>query len=578
MFSISSTEFSELPAFIEKVKNEGVEGNDDSRMNEIRAWCAEKGFLLHFSKTSAGVFYTLKYDRAKLTEEQYETLGRFRSVVFDRHGKVCCVAPPKMLKIKDEMNSWAVNSVNGHLTAEELIEGIMVNLFWYPGAEAGQGKWFIATKSCVGEVSFDHIIEAQAEAQLSADTDESGGAAKNNTFQKLSVQEVLRRRICDVLSMLPGGLGSIPKEYCYSLVIQHPKNQIVNVITVPKLYLIAVYQLSDASVPGVGTNAIRIDRDIFSVNFGGSVSHTPSSLTCVADADADDTESSVSATFGSHTVQDYCKMYGSMDTRSVSSPGVVFVDKDTGFCYKRRNPKYESVKKRKGMEQKLMAQYLQLRKDHGIDEYLKYHPQHARAFRQFRDRLHEYTQRLYDAYIEHYVKKDAKPLKEYDRELKTHMYKLHYDLYLATMKESGAFVTKHTVINYVNQLAAAQQLACLNATVGSVDGVGAGTGSSEHKTDFVSKDKKPFQRKPIERSKSAGVGAAASGAGAKDVETRSGFRSAKPSRGGRMVPTLTVQIPRVDESSDVVSGQVKGSKGTGVVKVQNQFAGLDMVD
>jgi hypothetical protein len=45
-----------------------------------------------------------------------------------------------------------------------------------------------------------------------------------------------------------------------------------------------------------------------------------------------------------------------------------------------------------------------------------------------------------------------------------------------------------------------------------------------------------------------------------------------------MVPTLTVQIPRVDESSDVVSGQVKGSKGTGVVKVQNRFAGLDMVD
>ena len=590
MFSISSTEFTELPTFIEKVKAESVDGNDDSRMNEIRAWCAEKGFLLHFSKTSAGVFYTLKYDRAKLTEEQYETLGRFRSVVFDRHGKVCCVAPPKMLKIKDEMNSWAVNSVNGHLTAEELIEGIMVNLFWYPGAgaDASDGKWFIATKSCVGEVSFDHIIEAQAEAQISADAaDESGGTTKSSTFQKLSVQEVLRRRICDILSLLPGGLGSIPKEYCYSLVIQHPKNQIVNVITVPQLYLVAVYQLSDASVPGVGTNAIRIDRDIFSVNFGGSVSRMPSSLTCVADAEADDTESTVSATFGSHTVQDYCKMYGSMDTRSVSSPGVVFVDKDTGFCYKKRNPKYESVKKRKGMEQKLMAQYLQLRKDHGIDEYLKYHPQHARAFRQFRDRLHEYTQRLYDAYIEHYVKKDAKPLKEYDRELKTHMYKIHYDVYLATMKESGAFVTKHTVINYVNQLAAAQQLACLNATAGSVqvEGTGAntstasGTGLSESRTDHVSKDKKTFQRKPIERSKSAGAGAGAgAGVAAKDVETRSGFRSAKTSRGGRMVPTLTVQIPRVDESSDVVSGQVKGSKGTGVVKVQNQFAGLDMVD
>lgn len=578
MFSISSTEFTELPTFIEKVKTESVDGNDDSRMNEIRAWCADRGFLLHFSKTSAGVFYTLKYDRAKLTEEQYETLGRFRSVVFDSHGKVCCVAPPKMLKLKDEMNSWAVNSAGGHITAEELVEGIMANLFWYPGAGAvaGDGKWFIATKSCVGEVSFDHIIEAQAEAQLSADVaDESSNVAKSNTFQKLSVQEVLRRRICDVLSLLPGGLGSIPKEYCYSLVIQHPKNQIVNVITVPQLYLVAVYQLSDASVPGVGTNAIRIDRDIFSVNFGGSVSHTPSVLTCVAEAD--DTGSSAPEISGSNTIGDYCKMYASMDTRSVSSPGVVFVDKDTGFCYKKRNPKYESVKKRKGMEQKLMAQYLQLRKDHGIDEYLKYHPQHARAFRQFRDRLHDYTQRLYDAYIEHYVKKDAKPLKEYDRELKTHMYKLHYDVYLATMKESGAFVTKHTVINYVNQLAAAQQLACLNATTGSVpaEGAGAGAGSSaESRSETV--DKKTFQRKPIERSKS-GAGAGA-GAGVKDVETRSGFRSAKPSRGGRMVPTLTVQIPRVDDNSDTgaQSGQVKGSKGTGIVKVQNQFAGLDV--
>jgi hypothetical protein len=56
---------------------------------------------------------------------------------------------------------------------------------------------------------------------------------------------------------------------------------------------------------------------------------------------------------------------------------------------------------------------------------------------------------------------------------------------------------------------------------------------------------------------------------------RSGFRSAKPSRGGRMMPTLTVQIPK-SEDIEVISGSVKGSKGTGVVKVQNQFAGLDV--
>jgi hypothetical protein len=388
------------------------------------------------------------------------------------------------------------------------------------------------------------------------------------------VQEVLRRRICDVLSLLPGGLDSVPKDYCYSLVIQHPKNQIVNVITVPALYLVAVYQLASADATGV--NVIRINRDIFSGNFGGSVSHMPSALSCVAadvggEGEGEDTV--VTATFTPHTVDDYCNMYASMDTRSVSLPGVVFVDKDTGFCYKKRNPKYESVKKRKGMEQKLMAQYLQMRKDHGIDEYLKYHPQHSRAFRQFRDRLHDYTQRLYDAYIAHYIKKDAKPLKEYDHELKTHMYKLHYDVYLATMKESGAFVTKHTVINYVNQLAAAQQLACLNAGGGGgawaggvgVGAAGAETGEVGASTDTPQK-RKPFQRKPIERSKP--WMATSGGSGGSDAEMKSGFRSAKPSRGGRMIPSLTIQIPKPDE--------VKGVKTTGSVKVHNQFAGLDV--
>jgi len=581
MFSISSIEFPDFTAFVEKVRALRVSENtadQDSETHALRTWCAERGFLFHFSKTPSGVFYTLKYDRAKLTEAQYETLGRFRSIVLDGNGRVCCVAPPKMLKLTDDMKALSVNSVDGHLTAEELVEGIMVNLFWHAAGqgegEANGGKWYIATKSCVGEVSYDHIIEAQAEAQLQ---DGAGAGAGGATFQKLNVQEVLRRRICDVLSLLPGGLDSLPKEYCYSLVIQHPKNQIVNVITVPALYLVAVYQLAEASAT-TGVNIIRINRDIFSGNFGGSVSHMPSALSCIsADVGAEGGEGAeckdtvVTATFTPHTVDDYCNMYASMDTRSVSLPGVVFVDKDTGFCYKKRNPKYESVKKRKGMEQKLMAQYLQMRKDHGIDEYLKYHPQHSRAFRQFRDRLHDYTQRLYDAYIAHYIKKDAKPLKEYDRELKTHMYKIHYDVYLATMKESGAFVTKHTVINYVNQLAAAQQLACLNA------GAGAGAGpvavTTTASTDTYGADtpqkRKPFQRKPIERSKpwmaSSGGG---SGGGGGDAEMKSGFRSAKPSRGGRMIPSLTIQIPKPDE--------LKGVKPTGSVKVHNQFAGLDV--
>ena len=575
MFSISSTELPTLPTFIDKVSQiaiaiaststPGVGSENQATFHTLREWCSENGLMVHYSKTPSGTFYILKYDRAKLKEREYETVGRFRSVVFDSTGQICCIAPPKMLKLSDEMMTLSVNSEGGHLTAEELVEGMMVNLFYNKGTD----KWYVSTKSSVGEVSFDHIqeAEAQAEAQAQATGAAATTAGESTTVAgaKLNIQEVLRRRICDILSLLPGGLEAVPKQYCYSFVLQHPKNQIVNVITVPRLYLVAVYEIvrpdTGTETSMVGVNAIRLARDIFSCSFGGTVSHMPSVLTCVADENA----ATVDATTTPHTVADYCRMYASMETRSVSLPGVVFQDKDTGFCYKKRNPKYESVKKRKGMEQKLLAQYLQLRKDRAIDEYLKYHPQHSRVFNTFRERLHEYTLRLYDSYIEHYVKKNAKSLKEYDRELKTHMYKIHYDIFLATMKEAGVFITKHTVINYVNSLAAAQQLACLAgagaAVTPSLNDGGGGGG--------VSVERRPFQGKRIERSSSRDRPS-----GTAPSDARSGFRSARPTR-GRSMPTLTIQIP----SNDGVGAgpdSVKGSKTLGCVKVHNQFAGLDV--
>lgn len=588
MFSISSTELPTLPTFVDKVSQisiaststgaPGVGSENQATFHTLREWCSENGLMVHYSKTPSGTFYILKYDRAKLKEHDYETVGRFRSVVFDSTGHICCIAPPKMLKLSDEMMTLPVNSEGGHLTAEELVEGMMVNLFYNKGTE----KWYVSTKSSVGEVSFDHIQEAEAEAQAHAQaqavTGDAGesttGAATTVAGAKLNIQEVLRRRICDILSLLPGGLEAVPKQYCYSFVLQHPKNQIVNVITVPRLYLVAVYEIvrpdAGTETTMVGVNAIRLARDIFSCSFGGTVSHMPSGLTCVADENA----AAVDATTTPHTVADYCRMYASMETRSVSLPGVVFQDKDTGFCYKKRNPKYESVKKRKGVEQKLLAQYLQLRKDRAIDEYLKYHPQHSRVFNTFRERLHEYTLRLYDSYIEHYVKKNAKSLKEYDRELKTHMYKIHYDIFLATMKEAGVFVTKHTVINYVNSLAAAQQLACLAGAVATVTPpqIDGGAGG-------VSMERRPFQGKRIERSVSSSSSGGVSSSrdrpsGTAPSDARSGFRSARPTR-GRSMPTLTIQVPSSD-GAGVGPDSVKGSKTLGCVKVHNQFSGLDV--
>jgi len=631
MFSVSSTEFAALPGFIEKVSKVSSDSDQSfsAAFDELRTWAAEQNMLVHYSKipsvgSSGSVFFTLKYDRSKLTDQQYASLGRFRSVTFDSTGKVCCVSPPKMLKLEDAHLSIDVNSAGGYLFAEEFVEGVMFNLFH------SEGKWFVSTKSCVGEVSYEYLKESavvdeatETAAETAAET-ATATATATPTSKRIPIQEMLRRRICDTLALSDNGLSAVPTEYCYSFILQHPKNQIVNQITSPKLYLIGVYQVTqftteETASGRVGCNVIRLERDIFSKSFVGSVYHMPSSLTCVVD-ETDDT----TATFKPHTVADYCKLYGSHDTRGASLPGVVFRDGDTGFCYKRRNPKYESVKKRKGMELKLLSQYLFLRKERSIDEFLKYHPQHNRTFNEFRERLHDYTLRLYEAYISHYVKKE-KPLKEYERELRSHMYKLHYDVFLATMKESGSFVTKHTAINYVNNLAPAQQLACLNLSGykqptkggGSGGGGGGGTASGSSsgngfaKTNSFSREaaasgetgeqNRRFLPRPSSSSgghgsgSGSGSGSRGGGRGGATLADRGGFRTNSGSgsgygngRGhsGSGTYTPSIHITRPSSSSQGQSveherGGDRGSKGIksatpGLVKVQNRFAGLNV--
>jgi len=70
--------------------------------------------------------------------------------------------------------------------------------------------------------------------------------------------------------------------------------------------------------------------------------------------------------------------------------------------------------------------------------------------------------------------------------------------------------------------------------------------------------------------------------GENSADAKSGFRNSRLSRGGRTVPSLSIQIPNRDGNGVVEANaheehpRVKGSKSSGCVKVQNQFAGLDV--
>jgi hypothetical protein len=129
---------------------------------------------------------------------------------------------------------------------------------------------------------------------------------------------------------------------------------------------------------------------------------------------------------------------------------VVIYDKNSGERTKIRNPVYEQVRQLRGNQPKLQYQYLSLRNEGKVAEFLKYFNENKREFSEFRDQVHLFTNTLFSNYHACYVKKE-KPLIEYSEQYRTHMFNLHRK-YLDELREEKQFITNRIVKKYVNEM------------------------------------------------------------------------------------------------------------------------------
>ena len=155
--------------------------------------------------------------------------------------------------------------------------------------------------------------------------------------------------------------------------------------------------------------------------------------------------------------------------------GFILKENTSGIRCKFRNPNYEEVKLLRGNQPKLLFQYISLRKQGSVGTYLKYFPEHKTQFNQMRDRIHSFTNILHANYLACFVFKQ-KELKEFSKQFRPHMYKLHA-CYLEALRESGGKVDRQFVIHYVNTLHPAQLMFTLNFSF------------REQNVDFVKKER-----------------------------------------------------------------------------------------
>jgi hypothetical protein len=353
-------------------------------------------------------YKVIRYNKNTLCYDNIPTYGIYRSVIVNSDRKVVCFSPPKSVSADAFIKNYSTKMDS--LVAEEFVEGTMINVFWDPKIGLS-GAWEISTRNTVGAVS---------------------------SFYKSSNSKTFRDMFLEAAANNNLDLISLHKNFCYSFVLQHPENRIVVPFKSPQLYLISMY---------IVDNTDRNNVKVYSVDKSSFLElHSNTTV-------------KIPAVYEWTTYADLIDKYASMNT-SYDILGVVIHNNETGERTKIRNPIYEQVRQLRGNQPKLQYQYLCLRKEGKVSDFLKYYPENKKDFSTFRDQIHLFTNTLFSNYVSCYIKKE-KPLMEFSEQYRTHMFNIHKQ-YLDELKEKKMYVTNTVVIKYVNNIHPSLLMFCLN--------------------------------------------------------------------------------------------------------------------
>jgi hypothetical protein len=393
MYTSNTTpiDLSSIPGFINLVKDDKDTINGDIlKLNKVK--CRS-----HNNQE----YKIIRYDKNMLSVDLTTTYGLCRSVIVNAINNVVCFSPPKALDSGLFMKQYS-NNDDECLVAQEFIEGTMINAFWDPNIGLS-GAWEIATRNTVG-------------ASASFYKDPHG---KTKTFRDMFLEAAKYNNLM---------LDNLNKNYCYSFVLQHPENRIVVPFRYPQLYLVGCYSVINE------TDKVTIISYPLDVIKSNNWSYTSIKFPEIY-------------SWTSYT--DLIDKYASMNTPYYIL-GFMIHNIRTGERTKFRNPVYEQVRQLRGNQPKLQYQYLCLRQQGKVADFLKFYPENKKDLSSFRDQVHCFTNTLYNNYVSCYIKKE-KPLIEFNEQYRTHMFNIH-QIYMNTLKPQKLHVNNSIVIKYVNEM------------------------------------------------------------------------------------------------------------------------------
>jgi hypothetical protein len=333
----------------------------------------------------------------------------YRSVIFaEPENRLLCFSPPKSIryeKFKDDNHD-----ITEQILVNEIIEGVMINLFY----DFRISSWELATKFAVG-CNYNFYGETK----------------KNKTFREMFL-ECLRSE--NDLNLIPL-LETFPKNYCYSFVMQHPKNKIALLISEPKLYLVALYDIhEDNRVTSIPANVYE-EWTLFQSIQG--IIEFPKRKTFISFTELEENVLSIH--------------------NGPSSLGKMLHNTHNGDRSYIQNPGYKKLKSQ--LNPMIMYQYLCINRMDKQKEVLALFPEFISDFTEYKNEYETFVRDTYICYIEHYIEKNDKQIS--DKYL-SHIKVIHKTIYLPSLKHKKIIIRKNTVREYFKAMSPRELLYHLN--------------------------------------------------------------------------------------------------------------------
>lgn len=359
----------------------------------------------------------LNYDNELLCFDDYiSSLYRSLIVSFPEN-KILSFSPQKSLEKDKFIEKYP--KIDENIIVNEIIEGTMINLFYDCRIE----KWEISTKSAIGGIYFYY---------------------RNHYEEKIIKQKTFYEMFLDAFRIEDDRglndmqlLNDLPKNMCYSFVLQHPDNHIVHSIKEPKVYLVGVYEINNSNeVKHIPINVFdkwKIFQN-YAINFP--------------------------TYFSFDTYDDIHKHFTNIQNDS-SCMGAMIINANTGERTKIENEIYNEMKLLRGNNPNLEYQYLCLRRINKIKNFLNYFPQYKNVFYGFYYKYNNFVTNVHQSYVSYYVKKENQKI---SKKYFPHIYKIHHELYLPSLQDENEklIIRRKIVEDYFKNLEPREMLYHLN--------------------------------------------------------------------------------------------------------------------